>query len=501
MNLKFWSNDKDKIGKNKWTADKQKLQVDLFCQLIYMAGIATSGISRSGLFTYAAQLPYVSACYFKRINVVAKAFNHDYSEACRIVGETTEDAEVKSLLLRFSGALASGEDMANFLEREAVVSSQTYGNFYERSLESLKKWADAYTAIIMTSAIVCVMAVVSMIIGNITISAIIGMCVLTVVVSLAGTWLIYKSAPKETRTHSLKIRSREQYTASFLFRYILPFGIFLAFLMIIRGSLGMSMIIMSMFLFPLGFISVIDDNKIFKRDSDIAGLLRSVGGISQAINATISESLGRIDFRSLGSIKKDVNLLYIRLQAGINSRLCWDRFAAETGSELISRSTRIFLDSIFIGGEPERVGNEVSSFAMKIVLLRAKRRMIDTGHLWLTTIMHFVLCSLVVFVYQIMVSFSALIEKVVPVGGFNDLPVAIPTFGVYGTDSPEMQLLNFMVISIVVVLAFANAFSIYFASGGHIYKLAFYLSITMALSGLSLLIVPSLVEIILIKTL
>jgi len=127
------------------------LDMDFFCQLSYMAAIATSGISRSGLFHHAASLPYLSARYFKKAEFVAKAFNHDYSEACRIVGETTKEPEVKSVLLRLSGALSSGEDITTFMERESQVFAESYSNSYERRLEVLRKWTDAYVALILWS--------------------------------------------------------------------------------------------------------------------------------------------------------------------------------------------------------------------------------------------------------------------------------------------------------------------------------------------------------------
>jgi len=120
--LKFWSkNDR----KSKDSFDSQLLDMDFFCQLTYMSAIATSGIARSGLFDYALKLPYISARYFKKINFVAKMFNHDYSQACRIVGEKTKEPEVKGLLLRLSGALDSGEDVANFMERESHIFSES----------------------------------------------------------------------------------------------------------------------------------------------------------------------------------------------------------------------------------------------------------------------------------------------------------------------------------------------------------------------------------------
>ncbi len=492
---RFWARDEE--AGRKQSVDNQLLDVDFFCQLSYMAAIATSGISRSGLFDYASRLPYISSAYFKRVSFVAKAFNHDYAEACRIVGQATKEPQVKSFLLRFSGALSSGEDIVSFLERESEVSSETYGNQYERRLETLKKWTDAYVALIMSTAIVTVLAVVSMIIGNITPVFIVGLATLTITVTISGVWLIYRTAPRETKNHKLSIRSREQNIARHLSRLLLPAGVAVVALLLATGQdLGYAMLAAAGFLLPIGIVAKIDDTKVDKRDSDIAGLLRSLGGVSQAIGSTVNEAMARLDFHSLGSLREDVNLLYTRLLAGINQRLCWEQFVGETGSEQVARAVRIFLDGISLGGDPERVGYDASGFAIKISLLRAKRRLIESGMLWLTNVMHLVLASLVVFVYQILITFTTMISEVMPdeSGQATLAMTGLPSFGVFGGGGENLGLLHFMVIAIVVVLSFANAMAIFATSGGHYFKLAFYLAITLAMSGVALIAVPQFVQ-------
>ena len=60
--------------------------------------------------------------------------------------------------------------------------------------------------------------------------------------------------------------------------------------------------------------------------------------------------MARLDFHSLGSVERDVNLLYTRLLAGISPNLCWNQFVGETGSEQVNRSVRTFLDGVSLGG-------------------------------------------------------------------------------------------------------------------------------------------------------
>lgn len=481
--------------KKKESFDAQLQGIDFFSQLVYMSAISTAGIARDKLVYYAAKLPYIGARYFRKVDFVAKMFNHDYSQACRIVGEKTNESEVKAFLLRLSSTLASGEDVAGFLERESQISAESYGNNYEQRLDLLKKWGDAYVSLIMTTALVTVMAVVSMMIGNMTIAFIMSLSAVTVLASFLGSWFLYKNAPRELKNHSLPICSKEQLLMKNLTRVVLPAGlIIVAFLIIMRVGIGPVLLTAGVFLLPVGLVAVIDDRKINKRDMEVGTFLRSLGGVMQAIGATASEAMGRLEFRSLGSLKENVDLLYTRILNGINLRLCWDRFVGETGSEQVNRSVRIFWDGISLGGEPQKVGNEASSFALKIAFLRAQRSQIASGFTWLTIAMHAVLAALSIFIFSVFGAFSKLVDTIMPkANGATTLP-NMPSFGIFGQNSAYLGLLHFMVLMVVLILTVANALSIHFVNGGHILKLLFYLALTALISGGVITIVPQVVN-------
>jgi archaeal flagellar protein FlaJ len=492
--MKLFSFFKNKDNNKKKTEgfDNELLEVDFFCQMAYMAAIATSGISRAGLFFRSAKLPYSATRYFRRVDFVAKMFNHDYAQACRIVGEKTKDSAIKALLLRLSGALASGEDISGFLSRESAILSESYGSGYERRLDTLRKWSDAYVSLILTTALVTVMSVVTMMIGNVTTTFMVSLAVLTIAATITGSWFLYHTAPRETKNHSFQIRSPEQDLARKLTRLCLPLGgLVVIFLLFIQVDFGMVLLAVSAFLFPIGLIALSDDRKVSKRDDDIAAFLRSLGGVMQAIGATATEAISRIDFRSLGILKEDVTLLHTRLLAGVTPDACWNSFIGETGSELINRSVRTFWDGITLGGEPQEVGNEASSFALKISLLRSQRSQIASGFIWLTVAMHAVLTMLSVFIYSVFTSFANLVKTLMPKEGLDSSVMSgLPSFGLFSTNSTQVSLLHFMVITIVVVLTLANAFAIYAVSGGHPRKLFFYLALTSAISGIVFLVVP-----------
>jgi flagellar protein FlaJ len=490
--LKFWSK---KSETKDASFDPELLAMDFFSLLAYLSSIATSGIARDKLVYYAAKLPYIAARYFRKIDFVAKMFNHDYPQACRIVGQKTAEPEVKAFPLRLSSALSSGEDMSNFLSRESEIFGETYSNNYERRLDSLKKWGDAYVSLIMTTALVTVMSVVSMMIGNVTIVFILGLSAVTIFASFLGSWFLYKTAPREIRNHKLAHRSKEQELTRNLTRVILPAGLIaIVFMIAMKAGLGGILITAGVFMFPIGIIAFIDDGKISKRDFEIATFLRSLGGVMQAIGATASEAMGRLEFRSLGSMKDNVDLLYSRILNGITLHLCWDRFVGETGSEQVNRTVRIFWDGISMGGEPLRVGNEASNFATKIAFLRAQRSQIATGFTWLTIAMHTVLTALSAFIYSVFLTFSTLVNSLMPQTDQSGVLPGLPSFGLFSQDSSYLTLLHFMVLTVILILTVANALSIHFVNGGHTLKLFFYLALTSAISGAVLVFVPQIVN-------
>jgi flagellar protein FlaJ len=499
LNLFLKRKEKEKTKKAGEAAfDNQLADIDFFSQLAYMASISTSGISRSGLFYYSAKLPYIATRYFRRVDFVAKMFNHDYSQACRIIGEKIKIPDIKALLLRLSNALASGEDISAFLDREAYVLSESYTSIYERKIDVLKKWADAYVSLILTSALVTVMSVVTMMIGSVSVSFIISISAVTILATIFGAWFLFNTAPRETKNHSLAFRSHEQNMIKYLSRILLPIGgIVLLGMLVMHIGLGYMLVVASGFLFPIGLVATTDDKKVTLRDADVSAFLRSLGGTMQAIGATAAEAMGRLDFRSLGSLTEDVKLLHTRLEAGVSPNLCWDRFVGETGSELVNRSVRIFWDGVSFGGEPQRVSNSASEFAMKISLLRAQRNQVALGFEWLTIVMHAVLVTLSIFVYEVFLSFSTLVTSIIPAGTSNAMQsmAGMPSTGFFSQNGTEIHLLHFMIILITIILTIANAFSIYAVSGGHSSKLTFYLAITSAISGLIMIGVPPVVHI------
>jgi flagellar protein FlaJ len=282
---------------------REPIDFDLITQLTHMSAVATSGIARDKLFEGTAELDYSTSKYFRRVHRVAQRLNYDYSQACEIVGEQAKIESVQNLLLHFATALSAGEPEADFLKRETDVQLELYGKKYERDMESLRKWTDAYVALMVSTTLIVVVSLVSMMIYPVGTMAIAGLAFIVMLVTAAGGWIIFSVAPHEVKTHRLARRSAEQQQMDRLAVVLITIAGPVFVLSWIVLSLGIAMILGALLLTPIAWLSWVDDAKIDKRDKDTPAFLRGLGSVMGAVGTTVAEGLARLNRRSLGAME------------------------------------------------------------------------------------------------------------------------------------------------------------------------------------------------------
>jgi len=486
----FWPRLNKKGSSKKDSVDSECLSFDLFYQLAYMSSIAAAGISRSQIFEFASQLPCSSSRYFKEIHLLAKQLRYDYAVACRMVGESTEVESIKSLLLRLASSLGSGEAEADFLAQEAEVQAEAFKNEYERGVESLRKWTEAYAALIVSAGLIVLVAAISMIIYAVAISFTVTLVGVTICVAVLGAWAIHRVSPKEVRVHSPSAYCAAHSRARWMERILLPVAVVCFFIVLLAGwGLGWALIAVSILVLPIGVAGVLFDRQVKKKDSDISTLLRSLGNIASAVEITVSNALERLDLRSTANLAGDVKRLHSRLASRLKPEICWQRFSLETGSETVYRSVKMFNDATRLGGDPEEVGERSSVLAMTLDFLRAKRGQVSSSFTFLAIGMHVALVALLVFVVQVILLFSRVVEGVYTEAVAEAQTTAVEVFS-FSFDSAH--LLEILILPCILVMSVTNAFAIKAAEGGSRYKIFVYLGVTLSLSGAGLVIVPML---------
>ncbi|MDD5127426.1 MAG: hypothetical protein PHR43_04965 [Dehalococcoidales bacterium] len=468
---------------------KNMMSFDLLYQLSYMSVIAAGGVPRAQIFERAAKLPCTAADYFNRIELASKRLKYDYAQACRLVGESAEDESIKALLLRFSSSLISGEPEAEFLAREAEAQADNYDNEYGRNLEAMKMWTDAYVSLILSAVLVIIIGIVSTMIWRIETGLIIAMAFIAIMTTATGVWLIYVVSPKETMVLSWA-GSREQQIARRLLRYTLPLAVIFGLgLLILKINMGWALLAAAALVFPVGFVMTADDQKVTRRDSEVGTFLRSLGGVCAALGTTVNSALNRLDLDSINNLRVAVKALRTRLVAGIKSRLCWSRFIDETGSELTNRSVGMFYDAIDMGGSAGAAGYQASLYASKIALLRARRKTVAGPFRWLCIAMHGSVVVLLIFVSEVIMAFAGMVsqaqQSLPRVSGAPSMG-SLTSFNLSG-----LEVMHSLVIPLVLIFTVANAIAPMLADGGSKFKIFFNLGVTAAISGLSIVVLPT----------
>jgi len=481
--------------KSGWLFDPDAQQYDLLTVLTYLSCISSANVSREQLFDAAAKLNYGPSPYFAQVANLVSSLGHDFTTACQVVSESAEDEVMRHFLLRFGNSLASGESEAVFLERETRVQMEDYTNEYERDLESLRKWTDAFVALLVAANLVVLVALISNMIYALGSILIVTVELVAISTAALGAWLIYRIAPFDPVVHKLRDRSPEQKLMSLLARILFPAALLMGLLAyFVFHSMGLALILAGILILPVGIVTHLLERKVDARDRDIADFLRSLGGVTAARGSTVIASLSHIDRRAIGSLEPELKRLLARVAVGVETSRAWLRFMAETGSELVHRVVRSFWDAVNLGGDPEKAGRLSADMALRVSLLRAKRKLVSSTFNYVVVPMHIALAGTLVFMTEIVSAFNTkLIQAQAVVGSEHPTSISPEELGIPNAltfQEFDTAFIKFMVLAVILSLTLVNAFAPRAAAGGHNAKMALFGALTLCATGAILLLVP-----------
>ena len=479
---------------------------DLLYMLTYMASISTAKISRDEIFKRTSEKKeYIPSKHIDVIRKLTHEWHYDYSTACEMVARNVKDLETKNMLERMGNAIKSGQPDEEFLMGELKTTQTITKNSYERVLTTLQKGMDAFTAILISTAVVSIILLLSVAIystGEAGKTLYISIF-LVGVTSLLVVLLLFSTSPKEFKTHPLPKRSKEQEqihdwrAICVVLAIILPSLVFifvepsetLPFL-----PEALAIISFGMIFLPLGLIGRRDDKNIDKRDLEFSGFVKGLGSIMGTSGAAIPFALNKVDKKTLPALKDMISRLQGRITSGLNSNLCWERFIEESGSNIIYKFTDIFTDSIKFGGDAENVGKMVSSSTLESILLRMKRDLQSSQFTTLVLPLHAVMLALAVSLHQILVGFSGIFGNVSGVTSTMEgvLGEGASSIGLFA--GMPVAAIHTYVVLIVMILTVASIFACRISKGGGSYYYFYYTSIFMTVAGLILLFMPLLMD-------
>lgn len=488
--------------------EKKKMGADLLFMTTYMASLAIANATRPEIFSFSANRhEYISAKYVGKVETFVKKWNYSYSEALSIVAERTENDILKSMLSRYANSIESGVPDEDFLTNELATVRSVYRNQIEQGMSMLQKWGDAYVAMLLSGTVIAVIIMISVVIYapsdiqstfNMSYGIILAICVF-------GITLMYTTVPDDPKSHGLVTRmSKEQETIHAMERIIVPLTLGVVILLAVLGvAASLIFILAGILMAPMGIIGFIDDSNITQRDNDFSVFIRSFGAIMGGQGTTGVYALGSIDKKSLPALEPLINSVYSKLNLGLDEKQVWDRFIGEAGSNLIYKYLNIYRDTVALGGPPEPIGTVVGSSMLEQTLLREKKDMLSKGFIVLLVPMHVAMTGLFVALYQILVvltdSVAAMMTKFQAVAATSGgMSGGTSMSGVFGggmnlfTNFPKEAMQTYVSITLAI-LTVSNIIAARIVGGGDRYMYYFYAAIFCTLTGLVLLLAPSVV--------
>ena len=486
---------------DKVSSDSFALGFDLLTNLTYMSVLSIGNLPRHRILERCGQQGLKTAVFFSYVVQLAERMGIEYTKAFQMVSERAKATNIKSLLLRFAASISSGESESEFVCQEAQTEAERYSNQYERGIENLRKWTDAYSAILISVTLIMVVSLVSTMMGSINQGFTIIMAFTLVGITSTGLYVIFKVAPVEQVFFSPpEIIPKNRRKARILAFSLLPLGLVVALLVAPGLGLkaGASVIYLSIgaSLLPAAFYAVKDGASITKLDSELPTFWRSLGNVAGATGFTIGQALNKLDVRSMGSLAPHIRNLQVRMAAMLPTHDCWQRFQDEMGSELASRTTHMMIDGTELGGRADQVGNICSSFAQTVVNLRAKRQLTASTFSFLTVPMHATTTFILVFVLEIISNFSTNLSAVssgLPSQDTSGLAVrsaAELTGGLNIYGAQDLGAITLTILFVTAVLTLANSLAPKLAGGGSNLKILPYVCIMCLLSGAIVGVVP-----------
>jgi flagellar protein FlaJ len=496
-------------GRYSQIVEGKKIPADLLFMITYMTSLAIARASRPEIFTSASRREeYISAKYIRKVNTLVVRWNFSYKEALEIIAERVSNLMIQNLLNRFSNSIDAGVPDNEFLSNELETTRNVYRSNIEQGFELLRKWGDAYIAMLLSGTVIAVTIMISIAIYapegidmtlNMSYFLILG-------ISVFGIFLMYQSVPDDPKSHGLSTwRSKEQIMIRRLERIILPsVGLISLILWVAGVNTGVICLFIGLMLAPLGVLAFIDDTNITLRDADFSVFIRSLGAVIQGQGATMVHALNQVDKKSLVALDPLVRSVYSKMNLGLEEDQVWERFIGESGSNLIYKFLNIFRDTVALGGPAGEIGKVVGHSMLEMVLLREKKDMFAKSFIVLLVPMHAAMIGIFVALFNIMVTLTTAVsgmmkqfqEAAASAAGGTGSEMGSLAGNAFAAGSlnmfvnfPKEQMTSYVVI-IMLILTVANVVAARIVGGGDRYMYYFYSTLFFSLSGLIYLIGP-----------
>ncbi len=318
----------------------------------------------------------------EKILYLAKAWNLGFAKTCRKIARYSPSHIFADFLDRFAAVLDFGEDLEVFLMTEQDAVMDDYENEYKQSLQNIGMLREVFIAMTISIAFAMSAALLLPLIMGISIIVVVKYCLLGLLITDGILITLIKGfIPSDRICSSLKIKdegTKKIYKTLYIV-FPISVGLLLGMLYINKLPFLINLAIGITPLVVVGIYAVQEEEAVFKRDRAFPAFIRALGGTIEVRQGGVISSIGALRVHDFGALNEMMIHLYRRLRLGSERFKSWMYFAAETGSNLINYFIHIFAESVYLGGNAEKVGQIISKNFMRLLSMRKLRLQLASG--------------------------------------------------------------------------------------------------------------------------
>ncbi len=368
------------------TFERKKIDIDnhLHYFITYVGSISTLHLTRTDLFRHLAdkdsfgEISNIS----KKILYLAKSWNLGYAHTCRKIAQYVPSYVFSDFLDRLAAIMDFGQNIENFLLDEQSSVLEDYAVVYKKSMENIKMLQEVFISMTIATGFGMSISLLLPIVMGISVEIVVRYSLIAIIViDLFLFFLIKSIIPSDRLCHKMKKQSEERKKVKKVAMIVVPITVvLLAIMMIFRPFAFLVNIAIGILpLLIVGYYGSAEEKMVFKRDKSFPAFVRTLGSVTEIKEGAVISSISSLRVHDFGSLNDLVTHAYRRLRLGCDKFMSWTYFAAESGSHLIQQFTQIFSESIYLGGNGEKVGEIIAENFNKLLSLRRFRLQLASG--------------------------------------------------------------------------------------------------------------------------
>ena len=368
----------------KYQEMKKSVNTNLHYFITYAGTLSTVRVPRVVLFKNISEnqnFGHISSV-FKKINYLAKDWTLGFAKATREMSSRVPSAILGDFLDRFAVALDFGQDLEVFLDEEQTSIMEDFRVEYEQSLETIKLLQDTFIALSVSFSFVLGITLLAPLLLETPLEAILPYAIgFILFVDIGLIVSVRNYVPTDDLVSQIDKYSREEEEIFYAF-WLTTAACTLIF-MLLQLLLNLNLLLtLAISITPLvypGYLVMIHEEKVKKRDKQFPVFARVLGNAIEVKDGAVVSALKSTQVHDFGALDDISVRLYKRLRMGNDRWKSWDYFMLESGSNLIANFGRIFAESIYLGGNSQKIGEIVSKNSQELLSLRKLRMQLANG--------------------------------------------------------------------------------------------------------------------------